>query len=331
MHPLDLPFTRTRHDRAARRRAETDVVEASLADPAARTLVLHRGLLAVAGTHVPTAALLAPVGLPAGQWLFLGEHDGAPCLALVLPDGAEQELPPGADAWLGLREVARGAGAVSGAGSGGQSGGQPGPDAVADADAEVLAHGLAVEAVALAGWHRTHARCGRCGGPTTAVQGGWARYCPVDERETYPRTDPAVIMAVVDDADRLLLGHAAAWPAGRFSTLAGFVEAGESLEDAVRREVAEESGVQVGSGPGDVLYRGSQPWPFPASLMLGFRARATTTAVRTDDEEVTEARWFTREALLAAVTAGDVGLPGRQSIARALIEEWYGGELPGAW
>jgi NAD+ diphosphatase len=109
------------------------------------------------------------------------------------------------------------------------------------------------------------------------------------------------------------------------------VEAGETLEDAVRREVAEESGVVVGTGPGDVLYRGSQPWPFPASLMLGFRARAVSTAVRTVDPEISEARWFTRDELSAAVTAGEVGLPGRQSIARALIEEWFGGELPGAW
>jgi NAD+ diphosphatase len=313
--PLDLLFTRTRHDRAAHRRGEPDLVAAALAEPATRTLVLHRDRLAVVEGGSWRAALLPPSGLPAGEWLFLGEHDGAAMLALLLTGDEEPDVPDGTDAWLGLRDLVRGQAEVL----------------AADDDEVVLAHGLAVEAVALQGWHRTHVRCGRCGGPTTVVQGGWARWCPLDERESYPRTDPAVIMAVVDDADRLLLGHAAAWPQGRFSTLAGFVEAGETLEDAVRREVAEETGVEVGRDPGDVQYRGSQPWPFPASLMLGFRARAVSTTVRTDDEEVTEARWFTRDGLLAAVTAGQVGLPGRQSIARALIEEWYGGELPGSW
>ncbi|PFG42386.1 NAD+ diphosphatase [Isoptericola jiangsuensis] len=314
MDVLDLPFTRTRHDRAAHRRTEPDLVARALADPTTRAVVLHRGRLAVAGEPA-RAALLPASGLPDGLALFLGEHDGAACLAVVLPADDDPAPPAGADAWAGLRDIAREQVAAL----------------AADDDAAVLAHGLAVEAVALAGWHGTHGYCPRCGAPSEVVQGGWARRCPVDGRESYPRTDPAVIMAVVDDDDRLLLGHAATWAPGRFSTLAGFVEAGEALEDAVRREVAEEAGVTVGSGPGDVVYRGSQPWPFPASLMLGFRARAVTTEVRTDDDEVTDARWFTRAGLLAAVEAGEVGLPGRASIARALVEEWYGGELPGSW
>ena len=128
--------------------------------------------------------------------------------------------------------------------------------------------GLATTAVALDAWHDRHVRCPRCGAATRVEQAGWIRVCVVDGSEHYPRTDPAVIMAVVDDADRILLGHAAQWAPGRWSTLAGFVEAGESLEHAVRREVLEETGVVVG----EVAYRGSQPWPFPASLMLGFRA-----------------------------------------------------------
>ncbi|GAA1973258.1 NAD(+) diphosphatase [Isoptericola halotolerans] len=314
MHPLELPFSRAGHDRAAHRRAEPDLVERLRADPRTRVLVLRGGGLAVVGQEPQRVALL-PADEPArgadGSWAFLGEADGASYLSLVLPDGDEGP-PQGADGWAGLRQVVLGQSAALAAAE---------PDVV-------LVHGLSVAAVALAGWHATHRRCGRCGAETTVVQAGWARRCAVDDRETYPRTDPAVIMAVVDDADRLLLGHAATWPTGRFSTLAGFVEAGEAPEDSVRREVAEETGVMVGTAPGDVVYRGSQAWPFPSSLMLGFRARAVSTAVQTDDEEVTDARWFTRDDLLAEVTSGAVGLPGRHSIARALIEEWYGAELP---
>ena len=182
--------------------------------------------------------------------------------------------------------------------------------------------GLFVEACAVANWHATHTHCPRCGAPTRVVQAGWSRVCDVDGSEHYPRTDPAVIMAVVDDDDRLLLGRSTAWPAGRFSTLAGFVEAGEAAEQAVRREVLEETGVVVD----DVEYAGSQPWPFPASLMLGFRAHATTTAVRPDGVELAEARWFTRAELARAVRDGELRLPGVTSIARALVEQWWGGD-----
>ncbi|WP_402372191.1 NAD(+) diphosphatase [Isoptericola rhizosphaerae] len=315
MNPLDLPFSRTAHDRAAHRRAEPGLVERLRADPTTGVLVVHRGRLAAVGRDIPRAALLPAPGQPDGLWLFLGESDGAAHLALVLPEDGDPPPPRGAAGWSGLREIAQ-------AQVDALAAGEPGAG---------LVHGLSVEAVALAGWHATHRRCGRCGGPTAVVQAGWARHCPVEARDTYPRTDPAVIMAVVDDDDRLLLGHAATWPAGRFSTLAGFVEAGEAMEDTVRREVAEETGVVVGTSLEDVVYRGSQAWPFPASLMLGFRARAVATAVRTDDEEVTDARWFTRPELSAAASVGEVGLPGRHSIARALIEEWFGARLPGSW
>ena len=149
------------------------------------------------------------------------------------------------------------------------------------------------------------------------------RRCLADGSDHYPRTDPAIIVAVIDDSDRLLLGSAAAWPKGRFSTLAGFVEPGESLEGAVIREVAEESGIEVHSPQ----YLGSQPWPFPASLMLGFIATAVNTNEVPDGVEIMDLRWFTREELAAAVQNGDVTIPTGASVSRALIEHWYGGRL----
>ncbi len=184
-------------------------------------------------------------------------------------------------------------------------------------------------AVALANWHAGHPRCPRCGAPTAPSQAGWSRTCPEDSSQHFPRSDPAVIVLITDDDDRALLGRRGEWPEGRYSTLAGFVEAGESAEMAVRREMLEEAGVDV-----DRLdYLGSQPWPFPASLMLGYRARlAPGSGVATPDGvEITELRWFTRDELREVSAAGSVAVPPSISIARRLIEHWYGGELPGAW
>jgi NAD+ diphosphatase len=186
------------------------------------------------------------------------------------------------------------------------------------------AAGLVVQAVALANWHAVHPCCARCGAPTEVVCAGHLRRCPVDASEHYPRTDPAVIMAVVDAENRLLLARQAGWPKRRYSTLAGFVEPGESLENAVRREVLEEVGVRVGT----VEYLGSQPWPFPSSLMLGFRARAETTDLAFGDDEISEAQWYDRDALTAAIASGDVVVPPSASISRRLIEHWYGEPLP---
>ena len=148
----------------------------------------------------------------------------------------------------------------------------------------------------------------------------------------FPRTDPAVIMVVTSgepgsEDERCLLGRQAVWPAGRFSTLAGFCEPGETLEDAVRREVLEETGVVVG----DVEYFGNQPWPLPASLMLGMIGRAVSTDITVDEHEIEEARWFTRTEMKTLAEAGTLVLPGGVSISRSLVEHWYGGPLPGAW
>lgn len=169
-------------------------------------------------------------------------------------------------------------------------------------------------------WHSTHLFCGRCGSPTESRQAGHSRGCinPDCGRLHFPRTDPAVIMAVHDGQGNLLMGRQAIWPPGMHSTLAGFVEPGESLEQAVAREVFEEAGIRVT----DVRYQSSQPWPFPSSIMLGFTARALDTEVRIDTEELESARWFSREELLNCPEDESFRLPRRDSIARKLVEDW---------
>ncbi|WP_404382538.1 NAD(+) diphosphatase [Caenispirillum salinarum] len=172
-------------------------------------------------------------------------------------------------------------------------------------------------------WHAGHRFCGRCGAPTEVGRGGHIRLCTNTDcaAPSFPRTDPAVIM-LVTDGDRCLLGRQAQWPDGMVSTLAGFVEPGETLEEAVAREVMEEAGIRVGA----VTYRASQPWPFPSSLMLGFWAAAETTAITVDERELAHAAWFHRDDLAAMGEVGDGApgwkLPRRDSISRWLIETW---------
>lgn len=190
--------------------------------------------------------------------------------------------------------------------------------------------GLAAYTAALLNWHRRHRYCSACGHGSDLTEGGLTRVCPNCGAEHHPRTDPVVIM-LVEDGDRLLLGRQAAWPTGRYSALAGFVEPGESLEEAVAREVLEEAGVRVGT----VSYISSQPWPFPASLMLGFTATYEDGEPTIGDEELQDVRWFTRSELEHAAaqpesdnwgSPGDPGrelaLPPRLAIARRLIEHW---------
>ena len=194
--------------------------------------------------------------------------------------------------------------------------------------------GLLTTATALLAWHAAARFCAVCGGRTKAHNSGWARRCGQCGREEYPRTDPAVICLVHDGGEQVLLGRQPTWPVGRFSVLAGFVEAGESLEDCVAREVCEEVGAVVT----DIHYLGSQPWPFPRSIMLGFEATADAGApVVPREGEIAEARWFTkddvREALARGEWTGDPGdpgeempllLPGSISIARVMLESWVG-------
>lgn len=185
--------------------------------------------------------------------------------------------------------------------------------------------GIFVSAVAVANWHRANAYCPRCGTKTQLRTSGWVQYCPNDGSEHFPRTDPAVIMLITDPAGRALLGNNRAWGEKRFSTLAGFVEPGESLEAAVKRETYEEAKVVV-SG---VKYMGSQPWPFPQSLMLGFiGVTEHPEQARADQEELAQVRWFTREELREEVENGRMFIPGASSIAHHLLRHWYGGPLP---
>lgn len=307
--PLDglLALARATVDRAAGRRSDDGWLAAAWADPRTRVIRVADGRALVDGLDGPDDAdsrpalvAVAPAEAPVGERYLLGVDDAGRTWFAVRTDGPLRAPLGSAAVPLGLREV----GAL-----------------LDDRDA-----GLLVLAVALANWHATHVHCPRCGTPTELAQAGFARRCPADGSEHYPRTDPAIIVLVTDAAgERALLGHATRWPPRRFSTLAGFVEAGESAERAVVREVAEEAGLEVGR----VRYLGSQPWPFPSSLMLGFTARAVDPQAvpRPDGEEIAEARWFDRAGLADAVRAGDVLLPPPVSIARRLVEHWYGGPL----
>lgn len=186
--------------------------------------------------------------------------------------------------------------------------------------------GLATSAVSLSMWQSQQLFCPQCAAPVEPCQGGWAQHCRGVEpgHILFPRIEPAVIMSVVDSRDRLLLQHNSSWGPDFHSVAAGFVEAGENLEHAVRRETMEEVGIRVG----EVRYMGSQPWPFPSSLMMAFKARALGTEIRVDGQETKEAGWFTRDELGARMAGGTIRLPKRATIARGMIEEWYGSDLP---
>ncbi|MHA6762780.1 NAD(+) diphosphatase [Streptacidiphilus sp. PAMC 29251] len=298
-----LALSRAGVDRAAEHRQDEPWLAAAWSHPDTRVLAVAEGQAFVMDTAAGSElVLLASFEVPeGGERYFLGtDRDGVAFFALALsslPGRLDGEARP-----AGLREV----GAL-----------------LQDRDA-----GLLVHAVALENWHRSHRFCSRCGHATVPAAAGHVRRCTSCAHEHYPRTDGAVIMMVTDDRDRALLGRQALWPEGRYSTLAGFVEPGESLEQAVAREVAEEAGVGVDLAT--VEYVASQPWPFPSSLMLGFTARAErgATEITVDGEELSEARWFSREELKAGMESGEVLPPSGISIARRLVELWYGGPLP---
>ncbi|HEX8080353.1 MAG TPA: NAD(+) diphosphatase [Jatrophihabitans sp.] len=301
----DVPIlARSAHDRIAHRRTDEDWLAAVWKDPASRVLQLSRTGTTPVLSGGRALRFVAPAeAAPDGVRVLLGAAGGTVYLAtLGDQDGAAPD-------WRGLRELA-----------------------TELTDLEV---GLLTIAVALQAWHQSHRHCARCGAVTEVSKAGWSRTCPVDSSEHFPRTDPAVIVLVHDGAGRCVLARGPQWPAGRMSVLAGFVEAGESAEAAIVREVREEVGIQVC----DVAYVASQPHPFPASLMLGYTARVTgDPRLVIDADEIVEAGWYTREEVRRTTDwgaepvadAGSTshplpalrGLPGAMSIARQLINAW---------
>lgn len=290
-------------ERRAELRSRPHLVADLLADAGTKVVALSGGRVPVDRSRAgaaPALALRPPRESDLSRLaIYLGELAGLPhVLVVVPPEEAESEAHPDTGLELaGLRSLgAR----------------LPGEEA-----------GLLATAVALANWHSTHTHCPRCGTPTVPDLAGWIRRCPADDSEHYPRTDPAVIMSVVDDDDRLLLARGAGFTGTGMSVLAGFVEPGETMAGAVVREVREEVGIEVT----DVTYLGDQPWPFPCSLMLGFRSRALGTALTLQDDEIVTARWFTRDELVSEILAERVHIPPRLSIARSIVEEWFGGPI----
>jgi NAD+ diphosphatase len=300
-----LALARSVVDRAAHLRLDEAWLDAAWADPATRVLVVEQArALAEVGDGQARLAFAAPGQAPDGIRFLLGlDDDGVAYFGVngPLPEPAADLTARGVRP-VYLREV--------------------GP-LLSDRDAGLLTH-----AVAVANWHETFSHCPRCGAATEPFASGHARRCPVDGSEHFPRVDPAMIVLVTDPDDRCLLARNVMWPERRVSILAGFVEAGESAEQAVAREVAEETAIEVGA----VTYLGSQPWPMPQSLMLGFRAEADgIQEITVDTQEIAEAHWFSRAALAAAIASGEIRLPPPVSIAHRIIESWYGSPLPGSW
>lgn len=302
-------------DRAGTHRRDAAWIEAATSRPDARVVAVWRDRILVQASDAapraatPALADVAPHVEPATTHLFLGLDGDVPVFAVDLshlPEDAiecvARECAISDASFVDLRRV--------------------GPALTLD-DAALLGYARGIVT-----WHRRARFCGVCGSATEPHQGGHMRRCTnaACATETYPRTDPAVIMLVEHRPDggapRCLLGRHRRLPPGVYSTLAGFVEPGESLEEAVAREVLEETGVRISSA----RYAGSQPWPFPASLMIGFRAVAATDAVQVDPEELDEARWFTAEELATFGEWGDESaaqrLPRRDSIARTLVDAW---------
>lgn len=327
-HLSDLPaLSRSTVDRREQLRGDADHVAALwprarvvLVDPQGRSPVEQDGAGSLRLTTASTA-LLGP-SVPDGA-VLLGEEDGVAYWAVRVPDPGEADASNdagsgfvAAENWTDLR--------------------------MSGASLDARSAGLLTTAVSLLNWHDRSPFCARDGSPMHSIRSGWSRLCAAEAHEEYPRTDASMICLVHDGADHVLLARQPIWPAGRYSVLAGFVEAGESLEACVARECAEEVGVTVHT----ISYLGSQPWPFPRSLMIGFSAVADPSQpLRLQEGEIENARWVTRAELIEALDAGEwsaldggargVGgtafepgegralmLPGGVSIARAMLEAW---------
>jgi NAD+ diphosphatase len=295
-------------DRDADSRTVPGLVEDAWSAETTRVVAIWRGEVLCHTDGRLAVSLLRPSDIP--QWdrlLYLGKATdesgddlppGSVVVGAILTDEQARTLEPDVARW------------VSGRTSG---------HALDARDA-----GLLVEALALSNWHRSHRFSPETGNATRPSHGGWVLVDEITGQEIYPRTDAAIIVLVTDSSNRIVLGSNAMWEAQRYSLLAGFVEPGESLEAAVIREVFEESGLVV-KNP---TYWGSQPWPFPASLMVGFRAELDESAsgrLRPDGTEIIDLRWFSREELESSL--GDIVLPGPTSIARQMIDDWFGKPL----
>ncbi len=280
-------------DRLKLANADADFVARAMADGSARLIPVWKSRCPVVRTPAPAACLLRLESGPfasiaASEMILLGDYRGLAVFTTEIEADVPPALEDGAE-FADLRLAAT-----------------------------LLPHdeaGLVAYARAMISFRHRHRYCGSCGAPTRPDRNGRVMICTLERcgTEFFPRVDPAVIV-LVTDGERVLLGRQPGWPAGRYSTIAGFVEPGESLEDAVRREVLEETGIEAGA----MSYQSSQPWPFPRSLMLGFRAEARTTDIRLGDRELEDARWFSREEI-----ASGAMLPFPQSIAYRLIDEWY--------
>jgi len=303
-----LPLSRSRINRDAHSRKIPGFLDDLWSHPETRVVCIWRGEALLAAGDEVRLDVRPPSGVPvARERIYLGIStvdagdmpEGTRIVAAVLDDEEASALEPDVARWTSARTFAH---------------------TLNDLDA-----GLVVEALAMANWHASHSFSPTTGAAAEPEQAGWVRVDQSTGSALFPRTDAAVIALITDSHDRIVLGSNALWEAQRYSLLAGFVEPGESLEAAVIREVWEESGLHVR----DPEYVGSQPWPFPASLMVGFRAtldEAHEMELRPDGTEIVDLRWFSREDLSAS--QGTVLLPGRTSIARAMIEDWYGQALP---
>ncbi|MGB5560527.1 MAG: NAD(+) diphosphatase [Paracoccaceae bacterium] len=306
-------------DRAAHLRADPAGIAALLANPATRALPIWRGKPLFCGTDNAAAAWL-PLDSPVFQLAdepptFLGLGDAGAHFAYDISGWEPQELPDTLGAFFdpseqrhpGLPEDHRFAelrGVMT---------------RLTPRDAELVA-----TARAILGWHESHGFCAKCGAATLVGQAGWQRDCPACGAHHFPRTDPVVIM-LITHGNSVLLGRSPGWPEGMYSLLAGFVEPGETIEAAVRREVFEEAGITVA----EVGYLASQPWPFPSSLMLGCSGRATSNQITFDPTEIEEALWVSREQLMEVFAGNHTGIkPARKgAIAHFLLRNWLADRL----
>jgi NAD+ diphosphatase len=300
------PLARQALDRDYLSREIPELFDVLRAQPTSVVLLMHEGKVLRSNSSLANIELRALSEAPEGALhVYLGKAEpgseqiskaSAICLA-VLDKQQADILEPDPNRWVGLRALGSG---------------------LTDLEAGILTQGLALN-----NWHQSHTHCPNCGEETVVERAGWVRRCKKDDLELFPRTDPAIIVSIIDERDRLLLGSQGIWEKNRWSILAGFVEPGESLEAAVIREMKEESGLDVS----EPKYIYSQGWPYPYSLMLGFSATASSSQpLKPDGEEIVRLRWFSKQELIAE--ADKLLLPGKATLSRAMIELWLGQEIP---